>query len=251
MKKKEILELLEKLINQRKKIFDLFILYTDTGPKKGDKAKESYLFPFEYNKWYTQALIVVKYFLPERYEEFESMYKAPVNRKKIDRINYTIYDSINNLNNYGLSIYPRDAQYKLITQFCILESIEDLIENKLDEINSILEYDIFEKEIDAAKHLLKNKYMRSAGAICGVIIEKHLIGVLEKYNISITKKAPGINDLNQLLYNNSIIDSTEYKLLTYLGDIRNKCDHNKQDEPTKEDVQALIDGTEKVIKTFN
>ena len=34
-----------------------------------------------------------------------------------------------------------------------------------------------------------------------------------------------------------------------LGDIRNLCDHDKKQEPTKDQVQTLIDGTDKIIKT--
>lgn len=115
----------------------------------------------------------------------------------------------------------------------------------------MLEFDIFEKELDAARHLLKNKYYRSAGAICGVIIEKHLTNILNNNNILITKKNPGINDLNSLLYENQLIDSTKFKFITFLADIRNKCDHNKDVEPTKEEIHDLIEGTQKIIKTYN
>ena len=69
--------------------------------------------------------------------------------------------------------------------------------------------------------------------------------------IKITKKDPTINDLNQLLYANNLIDLTQNKFLVYMGDIRNKCDHNKPVEPTANEVLELINGTDKIIKTYN
>lgn len=34
-----------------------------------------------------------------------------------------------------------------------------------------------------------------------------------------------------------------------LGDIRNLCDHNKDRDPKKEEVEDLISGVEAIIKT--
>ena len=52
------------------------------------------------------------------------------------------------------------------------------------------------------------------------------------------------------LYNHSLIDTTQNKFLLFLADIRNKCDHNKKTDPTAAEVTDLIEGTEKVIKTY-
>jgi hypothetical protein len=35
-----------------------------------------------------------------------------------------------------------------------------------------------------------------------------------------------------------------------LADIRNACDHNKEKEPTAQQVADLIDGTDKILKTL-
>ena len=252
MTKEEFIFLLNQLIDEHEQIMCLFAI--KTGIEVKNEIKEKYKgksFEHEYNNWYSQSLIIVKHFLPYRFEEFELMYKPAKNRKDLTLMNYTIYDAICGLNVKSRNIYPQTAYSKLITQFSILESIKTIANNKLDEINTMLEFDIFEKELDAARHLLKNKYFRSAGAICGVIIEKHLTNIFKNNNITITKKNPGLNDLNSLLYEYQLIDSTKFKFITFLADIRNKCDHNKDIEPTKEEIQDLIDGTEKVIKTFN
>jgi hypothetical protein len=166
-----------------------------------NEIKEKYkcnTFEYEYNNWYSQSLIIVKHFLTYRFEKFEFMYKPAKNRKELTLMNYTIYDAICDLNFESRNIYPQTTTSKLITQFGILESIKTIVDNKLDEINSMLEFDIFEKELEAARHLLKNIYYSSACVICGVRIEKYLANILNNNNILITKKNPGINDLNSL-----------------------------------------------------
>ncbi len=47
-----------------------------------------------------------------------------------------------------------------------------------------------------------------------------------------------------------VYDIVNWRFIQHLGDIRNLCDYNKDREPTKEEVEELINGTEKVIKTI-
>ena len=47
-----------------------------------------------------------------------------------------------------------------------------------------------------------------------------------------------------------MIDVPQWRHITLLGDIRNICDHNKQKEPTEQQVTDLIDGSDKVLKTI-
>lgn len=40
-----------------------------------------------------------------------------------------------------------------------------------------------------------------------------------------------------------------FRHIQLLGDLRNKCDHKKDAEPTKQEIDDLIGGAEKIIKT--
>lgn len=71
-----------------------------------------------------------------------------------------------------------------------------------------------------------------------------------KRGIKINKKNPAINDYNQLLKDNDAIDTPTWRFIQRLGDLRNLCDHNKNEEPTKENINDLIDGTDKIIKAI-
>ncbi|MBR6517861.1 MAG: hypothetical protein IKT40_13595 [Bacilli bacterium] len=256
MTKQEFLNTLEQLILQTDDLLILFIKaffskeeidqYGYTEQVKKYKKRHFY---DEYQIWYSESLKIIKIFMPERYDEFIEQYQPEKKRKELNILNYTIYDALCIVGNKRIS--PAHAVSKLQIQFNILKSIKQIINDKLNELNSLLELDVFEKELDAARSLHKNKYYRSAGAICGVLIEKHLSSILDSNKIKITKKDPTINDLNQLLYANNLIDLTQNKFLVYMGDIRNKCDHNKSVEPTANEVLELINGTDKIIKTYN
>ena len=69
-------------------------------------------------------------------------------------------------------------------------------------------------------------------------------------SLKISKKDPSINDYNEKLKNAGIIKTEMWRFIQRMGDLRNLCDHNKKQEPTKENVADLIDGTDKIIKTI-
>ena len=65
-----------------------------------------------------------------------------------------------------------------------------------------------------------------------------------------TKWADNYPYYNQVLKDRDVIDIVMWRFIQRLGDIRNLCDHNKEEEPTQAAVAELIDGTDRVIKTI-
>lgn len=128
-------------------------------------------------------------------------------------------------------------------------SLKKRFESSLYDIKQLVQADMMDSEIDSAKLLLKNGFLRAAGAICGVVLEKHFSTICQARGLKQSKKNPCLNDYNQLLKDEGIIDTPTWRKISYLADIRNLCDHNKKEEPTKEQLKDLIDGTEKIIKT--
>ena len=142
------------------------------------------------------------------------------------------------------------AVSKFQQQIAILKSISNRFESSLFDITQLLQADLFDTELKGAEELLKKGFFRAAGIIAGVLLEKHLFQVLSNHNINIAKKQPGINDFNDLLKNNDIIDVPLWRQIQRFGDIRNLCGHNKDREPTKEEVMELINGVDKCLKTI-
>ena len=118
------------------------------------------------------------------------------------------------------------------------------------DIKQLVQADLFDSELEAAEELNKNGFIRGAGAVAGVVIEKHLEEVCNNHEVKTKKKNPTINDLNQNLKDSDIIDTKTWRFIQRLADLRNLCDHNKKKAPTKEDVDELISGVSKISKTI-
>lgn len=213
----------------------------------GERLKGS--FEKNYQLWYTEALALIKQLMPNRLLEFSQLYNGDGQRKQIDGTTYHIQDWLDGIrvqyfDNLGV------ASMRFNTQLKILESIEARFESSLFDVAQVVRADLFNSELDAARELAKNGFLRAAGAIAGVILEKHLAQVCDNHRVPVRKKDPAINDFNQPLKDAGVLDVPAWRQIQRLGDIRNLCDHNKHREPTKDEVIELIDGVDKISKTL-
>jgi hypothetical protein len=176
------------------------------------------------------------------------------NRKDINALSYTISDFFLGVtvNSGGRPLFDvnQNVLRKFQNQLLILNGIRERLSNLLSSLEQVIEADLFSREIDVSSYLLKGGHLRSAGAICGVLIERHLKNVCVNHDIKVTRKVPTISDLNDLLKNAEIIDVTQWRHIQYLGDIRNICVHDKDALPTPDQVKDLIDGTKKISSTI-
>jgi hypothetical protein len=240
----------------------LDILLYETREKSGKAKKEGEddtqkPLPtiMRYQSWYTKALPVVRQLIPERYQEFQEQYKLE-KRKEINYLTYTISDYLLGVRvtrgwQEEVVVDPLTAfTSKLQQQIFILKSALDRINYILADIQGILQSELFDNELDAATDLLKKGHLRAAGALAGVTLESHLSRMAVNHNLKIVKKNPTISDFNNELKKNSVYDVPDWRFIERLGDIRNLCVHAKDREPTKDEVDELIKGVQKVIKTL-
>lgn len=225
-----------------------------------DKNQEKFLLMFEddYQNWYTESLELIKQLLPNRLNDFIDFYKNVTrNPNEIDVSTYTISDYLIGLvivrEDTFIAGEAKDIANRFDQQLNILKSVQNRFESSLFDIRQLLNADIFDNELDSATELLVQGFTRAAGAICGVVLEKHLKEVLINHSIDIAdkfkNKKPCINDLNTLLKSEGIIDIPTWRKVQWLGDIRNQCDHAGT-EPKPEDVKDLIEGIKKITKTI-
>lgn len=210
-------------------------------------------FKSEYEAWYSESLALLRQILPDRVQNFISMYEKPKGRKEITYGNYVIQDFLQGLvrRRYDETIYldTSAAFPQFEQQLAIVKAAEKRFSSSLFEIRQLVQADLLDSEIEAARELHKHKFLRAAGAVAGVVLEKHLRQVCDDHKIKIVKKHPGIGDLNELLKKEGVIEVPQWRHITLLADLRNLCDHNKQKEPSPEQITDLIDGTEKILKT--
>ncbi|MDD2286240.1 MAG: hypothetical protein PHQ11_12700 [Paludibacter sp.] len=221
--------------------------------KVNDYIKNILPFKREYQSWYSESLVLIKQLMPDRLSDFIRLYEKPKSRKEIAYGNYVMEDYLQNLivgSGFGeKKVGPEAAIVQFEQQLNILKSIKRRFESSLFDIRQLVQAELFDSEIEAAKELNKNKFLRGAGAIAGVVLEKHLAQVIQNHNLKIAKKNPSIADYNDKLKLEKVYDTPTWRKIQHLGDIRNLCDHNKTREPKSEEVGELITGVEAIIKT--
>jgi hypothetical protein len=210
-----------------------------------------------YQAWYSEAKALVKQLLPDRLTDFVRHYEKPKPRKDITYANYTIEDYLQGLNvnrtvmgEKEKIVGPDAAIPQFRQQLAIAESVKARFESSLFDIRRLVQADLFDSELDAAEELAKNKFTRAAGAVAGVVLERHLAQVCGNHNIKVAKQNPTISDLNDTLKGANVIDIPQWRFIQHLADIRNLCDHNKAAEPTIEQVNDLVQGVKKISKTL-
>lgn len=226
--------------------------------KKSKLAKElNGTFEKEYQRFYTEAHAVIRQLIPDRLDEFEKLYKGEPRRKDVNQITFNIQDWLNGIragtDSYtGAKLFNDFAavSMRFSTQIAILKAVESRFESSLYDIKQIVQADLFDSELGSAEELIKKGFLRGAGAIAGVVLEKHLAQVAENHSSKTRKKNPSISDYNDLLKNDSVIDVPVWRQIQRLGDIRNLCDHNKDRDPTKDEVMELVSGVDKITKTL-
>ncbi len=208
-------------------------------------------FQYKYQSWYTKALRAVQHLATDRLNEFRGYYEIDPKRKSLGYGTYVIQDYFKGVvpsRNYYPDFNTRAQVIQaFFNQLTIFKSIIDRADSLIGNIEDELYSEIQDSEVAVAKQLLKIS-SRAAGALAGVIIEGHLQKVANNHAVKVAKKNPTISDLNDPLKSAAVIDTPTWRKITYLADIRNICSHKKDAEPTKEQVQELIDGADWLIK---
>lgn len=213
--------------------------------------KEDKQFQYDYQRFYTKALKTVASLAPDRHAEFRNYYEIDPKRKALGYGTYVIQDYLKGVAPNAFH-YPnfdtRDQVLKcFFNQLTILNAIDERIDSVLANIEGELYAEIQDGEIVVARQLSKVS-VRAAGSLIGVLIEGHLQKVANTHGVKIAKKSPTIADLNDPLKAASVIDTPAWRKISFLADLRNLCAHKKDAEPTKEQVEELIQGAEWLTK---
>jgi hypothetical protein len=202
----------------------------------------------DYQTFYTKALPLVRTVAPDRYDEFISCYENP-KRRSLDVSTYGVRDFLR-----GLPLGVSDGQYEaainVVHQADILAAVSARASSVLGDVRTALLAEVLDEDLSVAGELLKFKHVRAAGAVAGVVLERHLASLAQAHGIKITKKAPTIADLNDPLRDAGVYDIVQWRRLQAFADIRNLAVHAKEREPTAAEIADLIDGVAHVVKTI-
>ena len=121
-------------------------------------------------------------------------------------------------------------------QLSIVRSTKDRFRSSLFDIHQLAQADLFDSELDAARELAKNKFARAAGAVAGVVLERHLKEICANHGVTIRRNNPQISHLNDALKDANIIETPDWRSIQHLGDLRNLCCHDRESEPSADQV---------------
>ena len=112
-----------------------------------------------YDAWYSESLVVIKQLLPDRVDDFIKQYKQE-KRKEIDFLTYSISDyllGVRTTRGYQKEVVADKsaAVGKMEMQTSILAAVSKRFESKLFDIQEVLQADLFDSELSAARELSK------------------------------------------------------------------------------------------------
>lgn len=212
-------------------------------------------FNHTYQSWYSAAQAVIRRFMPARLNDFISLYESPKGRKEIRSDNYVIEDYLREVTittgfDKKVVASPPDAIPVFQQQLNILNAVVENFDSALFDISRLLQSEFLDAELQSARELAKNHFLRSAGAICGITLIKHFEQLRESHQLKMNKKNAVIKDYNDLFKAQEVFSFEEWRFVQYLSDLWLLCCRNKKEMPSAEQVNDFIDGTEKVIKTL-
>ncbi len=203
-----------------------------------------------YQNWYSRAYKVVESLAPERLEEFISYYRIDPKRTRIAHGNYVIQDFLKGITSphWNDKVGENLVRTNVLNQIQILDSLSSRIDSVLQDVTGHLFAELQDAELSVAAQLKKIS-KRAAGALAGVVLERHLQRVAQNHKIAVRKRSPTISDLNDPIRNAGVYDVPTWRKIQLLADVRNLCAHEKAREPTDEEVDELISGVNSVIKS--
>jgi hypothetical protein len=203
-------------------------------------------FIHQYHKWYASCLALIETNMPSRREELTRIHEgakgAKVNQNAMldllrqDHITFS-----------GQIVIARN-----ITQIkAIVGSVPHYLDGRLHDLELAVAQAYVGDQLTEAQVLLKGGYVRAAGAVAGVLLERHLKLLCDRHQPPIKyTKTVGISKLNDLLKDAAVYDVSQWRKVQWMGDVRNSCDHAHTVEPRKEDVADLIAEVKKFVSLF-
>ena len=195
-----------------------------------------------YQHWYSAVRTILEKNQPSRIQEFEWAYSPSGKTSELGIKQLLAKKYVTQEEQFGLMDLI-NAQYDM------LAAVPSHLKFSIYDIELTAYSILMDDEITAAQYLLKNGFLRSAGALAGVVLERHLKTLLRKHTPPIKhKEKDALSALNDLC-KNAVYDLVTWRKVQHLADLRNLCDHDKVREPTKDEVAELIRGVGAVLKT--
>lgn len=102
-----------------------------------------------------------------------------------------------------------------------------------------------------AREHVHQRHLRAAGCIAGVELERALKHLCTAKQAPFVARLPTISDYNDALKGKGVYARTTWRKIQHLGDLRNKCAHVLDDDPTESEIKELLDGVDAVLRSIS
>jgi hypothetical protein len=187
-----------------------------------------------YQRWFSSARAIVAKNQQSRLKEFDALHESALSLFAGSYM--TQHDEYSTINN-------------LRQQADILHAVPDHIRYSALDLELQAYATLMDDEISAAKALAKHGFLRPAGALTGVILERHLKNLLRKHDPPIAFRANSTLSILNDLCKDRVYDVPVWRHVQQLTDLRNLCVHEKDREPTKDEVGQLLTGVSGILRT--
>ena len=220
--------------------------------KSLEDIKDIIEFRTVYQRWDTQSLKIVQTLAADKYEQFVNYFLTSPNRKLLEASIQDYVQGMGQAKDAYTDELPFDphelARIRFLNQLQVLDELSYRVESVLADVENHLFAELQEKELEAANGLKKID-LRAAGSLAGVVLERHLQRVAANHSVPVPKQETTIRDLNDPLKLGKAYDFSTWRKIQMLGDLRNLCSHQRNGNPTKEQVEDLIAGVNSIIKS--
>ncbi|EJB8497260.1 DUF4145 domain-containing protein [Acinetobacter baumannii] len=163
---------------------------------------------------------------------------------------------------YELFLSAENKVHSFETPPLILKRLISILKATLDDMNSgcltsykqLIQADVFDSELDQAKHFLESGYPVAAAVTAGVVLETSIKELCKNNGIDIfppdSTKPKKLDVLNAALKNADIYNVLQQKKITTLADIRNNAAHGNTNQFTNEDVKDMIRDIERFLLEY-
>lgn len=224
------------------------------GRELGDRVRVEVLDPREINEsyqaWYTQTRRLVAQVLPDRRREFEDYYRSsdPGDGQLV-----TIAAILASLNPPMAASEMREGLAELFDPGCAQRAFLHLLGMQLAILASALPMVLppersRHRELKMARALLGDGHRRAAGALAGVALEQHMLGVAVRRGLQPTPNAVrSMARLNRLLREAGVYGTVRSRQIKGLADLSSACVRDKG-RPSRKAVSRLLAGVDEVLQ---
>ena len=202
-----------------------------------------------------EAQALLQQLAPDRLPEFSRHHERPKARREVTAESYCIEDYLQGLqfpraNPKDRPLGREAAIPHFQQQVAILDAAGARLDSVLFDLRQALQLELLAAEIDLATRLVALGAPRAAGALAGLMLERHLLQVCRSRRLIAVAATPDvtISALAEALRAAQVLDLPQCQFVQHLGELRALCDVGRMPEPTPDQVNDLITGTRRALR---